>query len=366
MIKFLDLAKQYRGFKEEADQALAEVISNSAYIGGKHVDQFEKDFAAYHQAAHYVGVGNGTDALELVLEGLQLPAGSEAIVPANSFIATSEAASRSGLKVIFADCDPETYVLDLADLERRITPRTKVILAVHLYGHPCDMDPILALADKHALLVVEDCAQAHGSLYKGKMVGTFGVAGCFSFYPGKTLGAWGDGGAVITGDGKLAERVRMLANHGRTSKHAHAEEGRNSRLDGLQAAILGIKLKRLESWIQRRLEVADLYGKELSGIGQVVLPKRRDHVRQSYHLYVIRAERRDELKAFLGEKGIQTGIHYPVALPKLEAYRHLTEDYSDLFACRADSQLLSLPLGEHLEDDEVLQVARAVREFYGA
>ena len=364
MIKFLDLRTQYLGIREEIDAAIETVILQSAFVGGPALAQFEQDFAAYQQAAHCVGVGNGTDAIEIGMEALALPPGSEVIVPANSFIASSEAVTRSGHRVVFADVDATTLTLDLADVERRIGPRTAAIIAVHLYGHPCDMDSLLALADIRRLKVVEDCAQAHGAEYRGRRVGTIGHLGAFSFYPGKNLGAYGDGGAIVTNDEALARRCRMIANHGRIDKYNHELEGRNSRLDGLQAAILNVKLKRLDAWIERRNAVARHYLDGLAGLVQLTLPVVRAGIRHAFHLFVIRTDQRDALAAHLATAGIQTGIHYPISLPKLEAYSYLGQAGEPMRANRQDARLLSLPMGEHLTDQDVDTVVDAIKGFF--
>jgi dTDP-4-amino-4,6-dideoxygalactose transaminase len=364
MIKFLDLHAQYLTIKSEVDGAIADVIRRTAFVGGDDVAAFEREFAAYQQAQHCVGVANGTDAIEIALEALALPPGSEVIVPANSFIASSETVTRSGHRVVFADVDPATYTLDLDDVQRRITGKTRAILVVHLYGQPCDMDAILALGREHGLKIIEDSAQAHGAEFRGKRVGALGDVGTFSFYPGKNLGAYGDGGAITTNDAELADRCRMIANHGRIDKYDHRFEGRNSRLDGIQAAVLRVKLKHLDSWIDRRNAVASLYTESLSGVSELVLPSCRPEVRHAFHLYVVRTKGRDDLAAFLKEREIQTGVHYPIALPKLAAYAYLNQATDSMFANQSDSQLLSLPMGEHLGDQDVLTVASHVRRFF--
>lgn len=363
MIKFLDLHSQYLHMQSEIDKAIAGVIRDSAFIGGEVVETFERRFAAYQQAEHCVGVGNGTDAIEIVLEAMNFPRGGEVIVPANTFIATSEAVTRSGCKVVFADVDPVTYTLDVADVHSRITSRTVAIIAVHLYGHPCDMDGLMALARESGLKLIEDCAQAHGAEYKGRRVGAIGHAGTFSFYPGKNLGAYGDGGAITTNDERLARQCRMIANHGRVDKYDHQFEGRNSRLDGLQAAILTVKLRYLDAWINRRNEVASFYTTQLDGIDGLTLPRVADGCRHAFHLFVVRTASREALAAFLKEGGIQTGVHYPIALPKLQAYRYLGEPDQHMFANRNDGHLLSLPIGEHLTEQELVEIADAVKIF---
>jgi dTDP-4-amino-4,6-dideoxygalactose transaminase len=364
MIKFLDLYSQYLSIKAEIDAAIQNTIQNSSFIGGRSLAEFQTTFAEYQQARHCLGVANGTDAIEIALEALKLPPGSEIIVPANTFIATSEAVTRAGHRVVFADIDPETYTLDSYDVKRRISPRTAAIIAVHLYGHPCDMDSLLALAAKHGLKVVEDCAQAHGAEFKGHRVGAIGDIGTFSFYPGKNLGAYGDGGAIVTNDDDLAKQCRMIANHGRIDKYNHEFEGRNSRLDGLQAAILNVKLKHLDIWVERRNEIARQYIAGLSDIKAITLPIIRPEVRHAFHLFVGRSMQRDALTRHLSQASIQTGIHYPIALPKLAAYTYLNQADEPMIANQQDSQLLSLPMGEHLSNEQVLDVIQAIRVFF--
>ncbi len=364
MIKFVDLSAQYQSIKVEIDQKIQSVIESSAFIGGKHVTQFETSFSDYVGANCCVGVGNGTDALEIAIEALDIPTGSEIIVPANSFIASSEAVTRTGHRVIFADVDTESYVISIEDVNKRITSKTKAIMAVHLYGHPCDMDALVGLATEHNLYIIEDCAQAHGAEYKGKKIGSIGDIATFSFYPGKNLGAYGDGGAITTNNNDLAIQCRKIANHGRIAKYDHDFEGRNSRLDGIQAAILNVKLKHLSDWIEKRVRVADKYLKGLKGVGDIVLPLKRNWAKQAYHLFVIRTNERDELKEYLAGKGIQTGIHYPISLPKLKAYNYTKQFDEKMFANHSDKTLLSLPIGEHLLDNDVEIVIDTIKDFF--
>ncbi|TAV14325.1 DegT/DnrJ/EryC1/StrS family aminotransferase [Rhizobium ruizarguesonis] len=365
MIKFLDLHAQYLSIKSDIDDAIAKVLASSAFIGGPNVKEFEQEFADYLGAEFCIGVANGTDAIEIALEALALPSGSEVIIPGNTFIASSEAVTRSGLKVVFADVDPGNYTLTAETVRAKLTPRTRAIMAVHLYGHPCDMIALKEVADERGLKILEDCAQAHGATCHGKTVGTIGDIATFSFYPGKNFGAYGDAGAIVTGDADLAKRARMIANHGRVAKYDHDFEGRNSRLDGLQAAILCAKLPNLPAWTERRIAIADRYIAELSDVREIVLPRRANWAKQVYHLFVIRTDRRDELSAWLSEKGIETGVHYPVALPKLKAYDYLGQGQEDLFVNRADKTLLSLPIGEHMSDPDVVTVSTAIRSFFG-
>jgi dTDP-4-amino-4,6-dideoxygalactose transaminase len=364
MIKFLDLHSQYLSIQGEIDEAIASVIRDSAYVGGRHVTQFEENFGSYQNAQYCIGVGNGTDALEIAIEALNMPIGSEIIVPANSFIASSEAVTRSGHRVVFADVDAESYVISIKDIKKCITTKTKAIMAVHLYGHPCDMDELTILAKECGLYIIEDCSQAHGSEYKEKRVGGIGDVATFSFYPGKNLGAYGDGGAITTNNGELAVQCRKIANHGRVAKYDHDFEGRNSRLDTIQAAILNVKLKYLDSWIEKRIEVANKYLLELDGVGDIILPIKQRWAKQAYHLFVIRTNRRDELKAYLSEKGIQTGIHYPISLPKLKAYEYMKQVNDQMFANSSDVSLLSLPIGEHLLEEDVLHVSNSIKLFF--
>ena len=363
MIKFLDLHTQYLSIKDEVDSEIASVISESAFIGGRHVREFEENFAEYQQAKYCVGVGNGTDALEIAIEALNLPKHSEIIVPANSFIASAEAIVRSEHKIVFCDISADNYTINLEDLKRKITLNTSAIIAVHLYGHPCNMDLLLAIARKHNLKIIEDCAQAHGAEYKGKRIGAIGDVGCFSFYPGKNLGAYGDGGAIITNNEKIAIKCRMIANHGRTEKYNHEFEGRNSRLDGLQAAILNVKLQYLDIWTDHRIMIANIYIDEMKNITKIKVPIISGSVRHVYHLFVIRFPERDKLKEYLKSENIETGIHYPIALPKLQAFNYINGDYDKFTACQIDKNLLSLPIGGHVSVDDAKRVTDLIRNF---
>ena len=364
MVKFLDLKSQYYSIKSEIDKAIQNVIENSTFIGGEHVAQFETNFSNYVGTDYCIGVGNGTDALEISIEALDMPIGSEIIVPANSFIASSEAVTRSGHRVVFVDIDTESYVISIEDLKKRITPKTKAIMAVHLYGHPCDMDELAKIAKEYNLYIIEDCAQAHGAEYKGKRVGGIGDIATFSFYPGKNLGAYGDGGAIMTNNLELSTQCRKIANHGRTAKYDHDFEGRNSRLDSLQAAILNVKLKYLDGWIDKRIQVADKYLLELDGVEDITLPVKQDWAKQAYHLFVIRTNKRNELQLYLTENNIQTGIHYPISLPKLKAYDYLGQANEQMLANSSDTSLLSLPIGEHLSKEDVERVIFAIKQFF--
>jgi dTDP-4-amino-4,6-dideoxygalactose transaminase len=363
-VRFLDLRSQYESIRPEIDSAIADVIRDSAFVSGPYVTRFEHAFAQYQGAPHCVACANGTDAIEIALEALGLPRGAEVVVPANTFIATSEAVTRAGLRVVFCDCDPQDYTICAASLRRKITAATKAVIAVHLYGQACDMDAVMRTASEFGLRVIEDCAQAHGATYNGRRLGTIGDIGTFSFYPGKNLGAYGDAGAIVTADELLAVRSRMIANHGRVAKYDHEFEGRNSRMDGLQGAILTVKLGHLDGWLAARRRVAQRYQRGLEGVGDLVLPLERPWAGHVYHLYVVRTRSRDELQKFLKGRGIETGVHYPIALPKLAAYRYCGQSDEGFFANGADRELLSLPIGDHIADQDADEVVGACRDFF--
>jgi len=366
-VPFVDLKKQYRTLKTEIDEAISTVLAETAFVGGSFVESFEMAFAEFCNTKHCVGVGNGTDALFLALTALKVGAGDEVITAANTFIATSEAITRTGARVVFVDIDSETFNMDVKKIEEAITHRTKALVPVHLYGQPADMDPILGLARRNGLRVIEDAAQAHGALYKGRLAGSMGDAGCFSFYPGKNLGAYGDAGAVVTNDSDLADAVRKLSNHGRTEKYNHEIEGVNSRLDGLQAAILEVKLRHLPEWNERRRQRARSYN-ELLHDTSLIVPRKNGDTEPVYHLYVVRVntDARSGLQKFLNENGIATGIHYPIALPNLKAYAYLDHKPGDFQeATKASREVLSLPMYPELEEEQIQYVTGKIREFFG-
>ena len=364
-IPFVDLKAQYDSIKQEIDTAIAAVIEQTAFIGGPFVKEFEEAFARYCGTGHCVGVANGTDALYIALRALGVGPGDEVITAANTFVATSEAIKMAGAKVVFCDCDPTTYNIDGTKLEAKITPKTKAIIPVHLYGQPADMDPILALAKKYNLRVVGDAAQAHGALYRGRPIATLADITCYSFYPGKNLGAYGDGGALVTNNAEWAIAARMLANHGRTKKYDHDLEGVNSRLDGMQAAVLSVKLRHIEQWTESRRQNAYRYNAALKGTG-VVTPEELDNVRAVYHLYIVRvpAARREQFQESLKAAGIDTGIHYPIALPYLNAYKHLGHSPADFpHALKASQEIVSLPMFPELSAEQTDYVVGKIREF---
>jgi dTDP-4-amino-4,6-dideoxygalactose transaminase len=363
-VPFADLQLQYQTIKSEIDAAIAAVIGDNAFIRGPYVDAFEAKFAEAVEVKHCVSCANGTDALYLALAALKVEPGDEIITTAHSWISTSAMITHAGATVVFVDTDESTFTIDPAAIESAVTSRTVGIIPVHLYGQPADMDAIMAIARKHKLWVIEDCAQAHLARYKGRQVGTFGAAATYSFYPGKNLGAMGDAGAVVTNDSALAEYVAMLARHGGLVKHQHFIEGINSRLDGMQAAILSAKLPHLPVWTRARQDAAKLYDAGLNQIEDVVVPEvatDRSHV---YHLYTIQHPRRDALAAHLSANGVQTAINYPVALPFLPAYRrldHRPEQFPNAY--RAQGRILSLPMFAEITREQQDEVIDLVRKF---
>ena len=352
-VLFLDLRAQYEAIKVEIHEVIDNVIDDSAFIGGKYVKQFEEEFAAFCMANHCIGVGNGTDALFIALKALGVGKGDEVITAANSFIATSEAITMAGAKVVFVDCDRRTYNIDVKKIPFAITPRTRAIIPVHLYGQPADLPALQTIAREYGLFLLEDAAQAHGAEFDAKRVGSFGDAACFSFYPGKHLGAYGDGGAIVTNNEELAMKCRMIGNHGRVKKYDHEFEGVNSRLDGLQAAILSVKLRHLEEWTRKRREIAKIYN-ELLKNSEVMTPVEAPGVKHIYHLYVVRIPLRDAVQAALKIKGIDTGIHYPIPLPHLQAYRylgHISDDFP--VTTQYSREILSLPMYPELSKVQI-------------
>ncbi len=364
-IPLVDLAAQYWTITEEINLAISDVIATSIFIGGPHVETFERTFARFCSAKHCVSVANGTDALFIALRVLGIGNGDEVITTATSFTATSEAITLSGARVVFVDIDPKTYTIDVGKIEEKITPRTRAIVPVHLYGQPANMAPILKIAEKHNLKVVEDAAQAHGARYRGQLVGTLGNLACFSFYPSKNLGAYGNGGAITTNSDALALKARMFANHGSLEKYNHEFEGVNSRLDALQAAILEVKLNHISEWNERRRRNAYLFNDYLENTG-VTLPAEFADVEAVYHLYVVRVESgiRQKLQEHLRRNGISTGIHYPIALPNLKAYSYLNHTEADFpEATKASREILSLPMFPELQREQIEYIADKIREF---
>ncbi len=363
-VPFVDLYAQYETIKDEIDFVIADVIKRSAFVRGSYVDRFEKMFADMMEREHCVSCANGTDSLYIAMVALGVKPGDEVIAPAHSWISTTETITQAGAKVVFCDTDEDTFTIDPKSIEEKITPNTVGIIPVHLYGQAADMDAIMAIAKKHKLWVLEDCAQAHLARYKGQLVGTFGDVASFSFYPGKNLGAMGDAGAVVTNNNVLAEKMTMFARHGGLKKGDHKIEGINSRLDGIQAAILSVKLPHLPKWTALRQDRAARYSDQLSKIQGIDCPKvaeAREHV---WHLYVIRSNARDALAEFLNVNGVQTVINYPVALPFLPAYSRLNHLHADFpNAYKNQSEILSLPIYPELTDAQMDKVTDLIDEF---
>jgi dTDP-4-amino-4,6-dideoxygalactose transaminase len=361
-IPFLDLKAQYQSIKTEVNAAIQGILDSTTYVLGKPVSEFEQQFAAAHNAKHCVGVSSGTDGNHMVLWALGIGSGDEVIIPVNTFIATAWGATLCRAKPVFVDCHPESYNLDPEMVAAAITPKTKAIVAVHLYGQPADMDKINAIAKKYNLFVIEDAAQAHGAEYNNQKVGTFGDIACFSFYPGKNLGAYGDAGAIVTNNEDIAKKCKVLSNHGRIEKYNHKLEGYNSRLDGIQAAILSVKLKYLDKWNESRRQIAYLYNKFLKDTN-IIIPQEAPETRCVYHIYVVRAKKRDELQKFLKERGVSTGIHYPIGLPFLEAYNYLNHKPEDFpITYQYQNEVLSLPIFPELSRHQIEYIVSKLNE----
>ncbi len=360
-VPFVDLYAQYLTIKNEIDDAIATTIRNSSYIGGQAIKDFEMAFGSYLGTGHVTACGNGTDSIEILLQAYGIGEGDEVIVPAISWISTSEAVSSVGATPVFVDIEKDYFTIDPALIEGAITSKTKAIIPVHLYGQPADMPAIMKIAATRKLIVIEDCAQAHGAKIGGRTVGMIGHASSFSFYPGKNLGAYGDAGCMVTSDVAIAEKVRMIAQHGQKGKHNHLMEGRNSRLDGLQAAILLAKLPHLEKWTEARIAVAAKYDALLAD-ADVVSPAPRSGARHVFHLYVIRSEERDRLQQQLAAAGVETAIHYPTALPFLPCYRNRAFQPADFPVAYAyQNSILSLPIFPELTDDAIGFVCEQVK-----
>ena len=356
-IPLVDLHAQYLSIKDAIDAGMRRIVDGGAFIGGACVREFEEAYAADYGVGHCVSVANGTDAIYITLQMLGVGPGDEVITSAHSWISTSETISQAGARPVFVDVD-SYYTINAELIEAAITPHTRAIIPVHLYGQPADMTRILAIAAKHDLLVIEDCAQAHYAVWRGQRVGTFGAAATFSFYPGKNLGAYGDAGAIVTNDAQLASRMRMYANHGSLRKHEHRMEGINSRLDALQAAILSAKLPHIHDWTRARQQVASWYDEALRGIAGVQIPRVRESAMHVWHLYVVQVEDRDAVAARLAARGIQTGVHYPVPLPLLQAYSRLNARPEQFpVAARNAARILSLPIYPELTRQQVEFVA---------
>jgi dTDP-4-amino-4,6-dideoxygalactose transaminase len=364
-IHFVDLKAQYLSIKNEIDEAIQKVIDNTAFSSGPFVKSFEENFARAHDVKYCVGVNSGTSALHLAMWALGIGRGDEVIVPTNTFFATPEAVSLCGAKPVFVDCEPDYFNINSQDIEKAITKNTKSIIAVHLYGQPGQMDEIKNLAEINNLLLIEDCAQAHLAEFKGKPVGSFGIGGCFSFYPGKNLGAYGEGGAVLTNNEELYLKMIALRDHGSTKKYYHNFIGHNYRMEGIQGAILNVKLKHLPEWTEMRRRHADLYRKYFTGIKDVVVPREMSEVKHVYHLFVVRVSKRDELIKYLKDNEIYTGIHYPIPCHLQRAYDFMHQPRGQFpVSEKYATEVLSLPMYPELTEEEIRFVCEKIREFY--
>jgi dTDP-4-amino-4,6-dideoxygalactose transaminase len=362
-VPFLDLRSQHAPLREEFDRAIREVIDRSAFAGGPFVAKFEEDFATYCNCQNAIGLGSGTEALWLTLLALGVGTEDEVITVPSTFMATAEAITYCGAKPVFVDVDERTYTMDPTELEKALTVKTKAVIPVHLFGQPAEMDSILQFAHKHGLFVIEDAAQAHGATYKGRKAGSLGDAGCFSFYPGKNLGAFGEAGAVVTNNFALQEKIRVLRDHGQVRKYHHTMVGWNCRMDGIQAAVLSIKLRHLERGNQLRRVHALQYNQAFEGVDDLVMPSEATYARHVYHIYAIRVQDRNEVMRDLEEKGIGCGVHYPVPIHLQEAYRNLGYSRGAFpVSERTAGEFISLPMFPELTEAQIQFVAEAVKD----
>jgi dTDP-4-amino-4,6-dideoxygalactose transaminase len=364
-VPFVDLAAQQASIQTEINAAIQRVLSECSFVLGPQVEEFERDFAKFAGCEHAVGVSSGLDALRLALMAVGVGPGDEVILPANTYIATALAVSAVGGRPVLVDCDRRTYNIDVNLVESAVTPRTKAVVPVHLTGQAADMDPILEVAGRHGLRVIEDAAQAHGTLYKGRSCGSLGSIGCFSFYPGKNLGAYGDGGMVTTDDPDLAARLRRLRNYGQTAKYRHTEKGLNARLDTIQAAILSVKLRHLPRWNKARGAYANGYRDLLCGVGDLTFQQEALYSTHVYHLFILETEWRDALREHLEPRGIQTGIHYPTPIHLQPAYKELAYGEGDFpEAERLAKRMLSLPMFPELRREQIEWVTEEIGSFF--
>ncbi|MEE9413793.1 MAG: DegT/DnrJ/EryC1/StrS family aminotransferase [Acidimicrobiales bacterium] len=362
-VPFLDLASMHAPIAAEFDEVWSRVTEKNAFIGGHWVETFEKEYAAYIGTTHAIGCANGTDALELILRGLEIGPGDEVIIPANTFIATAEAVVAAGASPVFVDCDPETLLITAESIEAAATPRTAAVMVVHLYGQPAALDSISEVCDKLAIALIEDAAQAHGAEWDDKRAGSWGVAAGFSFYPGKNLGAFGDGGAITTNDGALDERIRSIAFHGRsvTSRYHHDNMGMNSRLDGLQAGILSVKLRHLDGWNVGRQAARDRYEAGLTALPLVKVDERAKSV---HHLCVVQSGDREALMSFLAERGIGTGIHYPVPCHLNKPFKQWAPEVTPVVSEQSAPRIMSLPMFPALTNEMIDYTIEAIHDFH--
>lgn len=364
-IPFIDFRKLHEPIKEETYTAIQNVINNNAFILGKAVTDFESDFAKAHGVKHCIGVSSGTDANHLALWASDIKEGDEIIIPANTFIATAWGATLCGATPVFVDCESDSYNIDPKKIEEKITPKTKAIVAVHLYGQPADMDELKKVAEKHDLILIEDAAQSHIAEYKGKRIGGLSKAASFSFYPGKNLGAFGEGGAVTTNDDDLAQKIKMLRDHGSMKKYYHEYYGHNYRMEGIQGAVLGVKLKYLENWTKKRRDAAKKYTELLKDVKEIKLPEEMPYANHVYHLFVVQTKDRDKLQKFLNENEISTGLHYPIPLHLQKCFEHLGYKRGDFPQTeKLADECLSLPMFPDLTDEQINYVCDKIKEFF--
>ena len=363
-VPLVDLKKQYNSMKNEIDLVIQDVINDTAFIKGEYVQKFEREFAKAHDAKYCISCGNGTDAIYIALKALGIGVGDEVITVANTWISTAETITQTGAKSVFIDIEPDYYTIDTSKIEKSITNKTKAIIPVHLFGQPAHMDAIIDICNRHKIYIIEDCAQAHFAEWSGQKVGTIGDVGTFSFFPGKNLGAYGDAGGIITNNKELAEKMRMFANHGALIKHQHKIEGINSRMDGIQAAILSAKLPYILNWTENRFKAAISYNEKFQEIPDIIPPKIKLNVKHVFHLYVVRVNNRLKLRQFLLDNGISSGIHYPTPLPFLEAYsylNHTPEDFPVAFDYKDD--ILSLPIFPEITTSQIEYVVSNIKKF---
>lgn len=369
-VPFLDLKTQYLSIKNEIDSAIQEILDTTSFVLGKSVSNFEKGFASLHNVNHCIGLSSGTDGNHLVLWALNIKKDDEVIIPANTFIATVWGATLCGAKPVFADCHKDSYNIDPEKIEHAITAKTKAIVAVHLYGQPANIDPLAEIAEKHKIFLVEDCAQAHLSEYKGKKIGGLTVASSFSFYPGKNLGAYGEAGAVVTNDEALAMKFKMLRDHGTLTKYNHEIFGHNYRMEGFQGAVLNVKLKYIEKWTNERRRVAAKYKELLKDVEQIKLPLEMNYSKHVYHLFVIQVrdsknKTRDDLAKYLNENGVSTGLHYPIPLHLQPCFKNLGYKKGDFpQAEKLAANGLSLPMYPELSDEQIEYVCNNIKAFF--
>jgi len=364
MIPFIDLKKEYAEISEEITQAIQGVLKSGWFILGEETVKFEKEFSEYVGVKYGISVNSGSDALFLALKALGIGKDDEVITVSHTFISTVDAIVRNEAKPVFVDIEPDTYCIDVTKIEKKITEKTKAILPVHLYGHPADMDKIMKIARKYNLFVIEDACQAHGAEYKGKKVGGIGNVGCFSFYPTKNIGAYGDAGMIVTNNEELANKLKMMRNYGSSKKYYHEFVGINSRLDEIQAAVLRVKLKYLDKWNERRRNIVKVYNKPLQD-SEIIIPIEKKYAKHVYYLYVIRCKERDKLQKYLLDNGIQTMIHYPVPIHKQKAYLNLGFNVQLPITEKICDEILSLPIFSELENEEIEQVVNYIKYFGG-